>query len=270
MDVRSPRVITLLVSFTLAITAVQGDAQSARPTFPERPVLTLSPRTLPDREITSLLRTLDALVEAPGPGGTWGTRAEAPLSEFVRQVQSALLTDAQESRILAHLDAMAVRHTADAAVINRSRTAVRSLRVGKQAPDIASADLDGRNMSLRQYRGRVVLLMFSAEWCAICRTQEPYERFLLEQYRNWPFAIVSVETGESRESVKRTKSSAKLAYNSWWDPTLNEHAGPIATAWNVTGFPRTFLLDSKGVIRFVDVRDEDLLKGVRQLLNEVD
>jgi peroxiredoxin len=270
MDVRSPRVIPFVVSVAIALAASQGRAQSIRPTFPERPVLTLSPRILADREIASLIKTLDALVEAPGPAATWGERAQAPLVEFVRQVQSASLTDAQVTRIVAYLDAMALRHSDDAGLIRQSRNAVRLLRVGRVAPDIAATDLDGRNLSLAQYRGKVVVLMFSAEWCAICRTQEPYERFMLDQYKNWPFAIVSVETGESRESVKRAKSAAKLAYRSWWDPAMNGHVGPIATAWNVVGFPRTFLLDSKGVIRFVDVRDEDLLKGVRQLLSEID
>jgi thiol-disulfide isomerase/thioredoxin len=122
---------------------------------------------------------------------------------------------------------------------------------------------------LSDYRGKVVVLRFSAEWCGICRTLNPYERLMQELYANWPFAILSVETGSSQQAMKKLKTDAGLTYRSWWD-ALPEGggSGPIATAWNVGGYPSIYVLDGDGVIRFVDLRYEDLLKAVRQLVNE--
>ena len=87
-------------------------------------------------------------------------------------------------------------------------------------------------------------------------------------YSNWPFVILGVETG-TREAVSRLKTQHRLTYRSWWDGAGTDGArGPIASAWNVLGWPTTYVLDADGVVRFVDLRDEDLLKGVRQLLAE--
>jgi peroxiredoxin len=263
-------VCALFVSLALLFSSDHSAAQGPAPAFPDPAPLTLAPRTLTDRAITGLFGTLDAMLTRPGDAAAWGTRAEAPLGEFVRQFEGAELTPAQEARVLAHLDALAGRHPQDVELVKRSRAAVKLLRVGKLAPEIVGADLDGREMRLSEYRGKVVVLMFSAEWCGICRTQEPYERLMLEMYKNWPLAIVTVETGESPKSVKQSKTDARLNYRSWWDGNPTGQLGPIASAWNVTGFPRTFLIDTTGVIRFVDLRDEDLLKGVRQLLSEND
>jgi hypothetical protein len=91
---------------------------------------------------------------------------------------------------------------------------------------------------------------------------------MLELYKQWPFSILSVETGSSPDAIKQIKSSAALPYRSWWDSPSKTGPGPIANAWNVGGYPAVYVLDGNGVIRFVDIRYEDLLKGVRQLLSQ--
>jgi thiol-disulfide isomerase/thioredoxin len=139
---------------------------------------------------------------------------------------------------------------------------------GTAAPEIVGRDLDGNEMRLSDHRGKVVVLMFSADYCGICRTLEPYERFMLELYENWPFEILSVEVGKSPEETKQAKAEARLDHPSWWDTDPDGGAGPISAAWNVAGFPKIYVLDSNGVIRYVDLRYEDLLKAVRELLNE--
>ena len=48
---------------------------------------------------------------------------------------------------------------------------------------------------------------------------------------------------------------------------MGEAGRPIASAWNVVGWPASYVIDGDGVIRFVDLRDEDLLKAVRQLVD---
>jgi peroxiredoxin len=70
---------------------------------------------------------------------------------------------------------------------------IKELTVGKVAPEITGTDLDGRPFKLSDYRDKIVVLYFSAEWCGICRTQAPYERFLLERYARWPVALLSVQ-----------------------------------------------------------------------------
>ena len=76
-----------------------------------------------------------------------------------------------------------------------------------------------------------------------------------------------MRTGSSREVAKQAQTAGKFSFRSWWDvPPAGGTESPIGGAWNVLGWPATYVIDGDGIIRFVDVRDEDLLKGVRQLL----
>ena len=118
---------------------------------------------------------------------------------------------------------------------------ITSFAVGKRAPEVTGRDLEGKTFRLSDYRGRVVVLKFSAEWCGICHAQAPYERFLLDKYANWPFAILGVETGSSRDAARQAHLTSPVAHRVWWDAPIGAAAdGPIASAWNVTGWPAAF------------------------------
>jgi peroxiredoxin len=178
------------------------------------------------------------------------------------------MTAAQERRVLAHLDGVGRSYPAQAEAVGRAQQMIRRLTVGKMAPEIVGVDLEGVPLRLTDYRGRVVVLIFGAEWCGICRTLYPYERLMLELYENWPLEVLGVETGSSPEAVRTLRAKERLTYRAWWDAPSETGEGPIAEAWNAAGVPTVYLIDEDGIIRFVDLRYEDLLKGVRQLLAE--
>ena len=240
--------------------------------FFERPILTIEAPQFTDREVSGLLTTLDALLadERDERDATLQkANIERHLGDFVRQLQRGRLAPSQELRVTRHLDALVVSRPADSPAIAGVRRMVTALLPGKVAPDIVGPDLDGQTFRLSEHRGKVVVLLFSAEWCGICRTLTPYERLMQELYKNWPFSILSVETGSSPAVMKQRKTDESLRYRSWWDERPESGSrGPIASAWNVAGYPAIYVLDGNGVIRFVDVRYEDLLKAVRQLVNE--
>jgi peroxiredoxin len=220
-----------------------------------------------DRDVAKLQATLDAKLAEPVPAERWHDTARLTLWDFARRLQLGRLSDAQESRVLAHLDAIGQAHDAD--VVAPARRMVSTLTIGKVAPDIEGKDLDGVDFHLSDYRGKVVVLLFTGDWCGICRTEYPYERLMVELYKNWPFAILGVNSDPDLTQAKQAKVDRDLPYRAWWDGNQEDNTGgPIATAWNVTGWPSIYVIDGQGVIRFVDLHDEDLLKAVRQLLTE--
>ena len=220
-----------------------------------------------DREVAELLAALDSALVGRQPAASADDAGET-LSAFVRRLQAGRLTPAQEASVLDHLLAVGAANADYRDPIEQATFMVRALTVGKTAPETTGQDLRGNAFSLSDYRGKVVVLTFSADWCAICRTQYPYYRLMEELYANWPFAILGVEAG-SREAANRLKAQHRLTYRSWWDGAGAESVrGPIASAWHIRGWPTTYVLDANGMVRFVDLRDEDLLKGVRQLLAE--
>jgi peroxiredoxin len=268
MQGRSPLGYFVLALSTLFVSSAATAAAQTTIGFAERQPSILDVRRFSDRDVADAVATLDRMLPAGKDPKMWGAQAGETLWNFARHLQTGRLTRAQETLVLKHLDAIAAAHPDSAETVAHARFMVSALTVGKTAPDIVGRDLDGANLRLTDYRGKVVVLTFSAEWCGICRTLYPYQRLMLELYKNWPFAMVSVETGSSAAGLKQAKQDAGLPYRSWWDAPGSSGAGSIATAWNVGGFPTLYVIDREGVIRFVDLRYEDLLKGVRQLLSE--
>jgi thiol-disulfide isomerase/thioredoxin len=140
----------------------------------------------------------------------------------------------------------------------------RNLSLGKQAPEIFGTDHQGRPFALSDYRGKVLVLTFSANWCGPCRAMYPQERELVAKLKHKPFAIVSVNTDETVETLKKSVASGEITWRCWYD---GGKAGPITTRWGVWSIPMNFVLDKAGVIRFKDVRDQELERAVAALLD---
>jgi peroxiredoxin len=231
------------------------------------PAITLKPFT--DAEIDDLIATLDTLLSGENDPAKWGASSRIHFWRFQNRLEQGILAPPQEAHIVAYLDDLAKKHPDDAATIAKSRDGVTTRTIGKIAPEITGKDLDGAAFKLSDYRGKVVVIYFSGEWCGPCRGEYPYQRLMLEVYKDQPFAILSVNS-DTLEVAKKAKIEKKLDYRSWWDGDQKETTkGPIATAWNVTGWPTIYILDRTGAIRFVNLRGENVLVAVRQLMRDV-
>ena len=116
---------------------------------------------------------------------------------------------------------------------------------GRPAPDFTLLDLDGRPVSLSQFKGRVVLLDFWASWCGPCIADLPRLKEIKERTggRQVVFVNLSLD-GKERD----------------WRKAVEEHGiqgvhvrapgwgAEVAKDYNVSGIPSYFLLDSKGMI----------------------
>lgn len=89
---------------------------------------------------------------------------------------------------------------------------------------------------------------------------------LVERLKDKPFAIVGVAS-DLPSDMKRIVEENKI---NWRNAVDESTEGPIATAWNVHGWPTIFVLDAEGVIRFRDTRGEDLDNAVDELLAELE
>ncbi|MEX2112007.1 MAG: TlpA disulfide reductase family protein [Pirellulales bacterium] len=118
---------------------------------------------------------------------------------------------------------------------------------GRQAPEIEGTDAAGNRFRLSDYRGKVVLLTFSANWCGGCVELYPLQRKLVEQFRDEPFVLLSVSRDENVETLRESIASGKITWRCWWDGM----EGPIYQSWNSPGAPTIFVLDHRGIIQDV-------------------
>jgi thiol-disulfide isomerase/thioredoxin len=143
--------------------------------------------------------------------------------------------------------------------------AIRNLAEGKVAPEIRGRDHEGKAFALSDYRGKVVVLTFSASWCGPCVGMYPQERELVKKLEGKPFALVSVSADEDLETLQKSIALGEITWRCWWDGGTD---GPITTRWGVSAFPEIYVLDQAGVIRVKNVRDDHLKKAVASLLDE--
>jgi peroxiredoxin len=95
----------------------------------------------------------------------------------------------------------------------------------------------------------------------------PHERSLVKRLENEPFVLIGVNSDTDREALKKVMEKEQITWRSFWDGGSTN--GPIATRWNVSGWPTIYVIDAEGKIRFRDVREEALDKAVDELLAEL-
>ncbi len=151
----------------------------------------------------------------------------------------------------------------------RHLKALHELRVGHSAPEIEGADVDGKHFKLSDFRGKVVAIVFTGDWCGPCREEYPHERQLVSRLRDKPFVLLGVNTDSDKQTLRKLISTGEVTWKCWWDGAMD---GPISKAWDVKGFPSVVVLDANGVIRHsgVSVRRESLDKAVDGLLKELE
>ncbi len=121
------------------------------------------------------------------------------------------------------------------------------LQIGMTAPETAGVDVDGKKIKLSDFRGKVVLMVYWATWCAPCMQVIPHERELVEKYAGKPFTILGINADDKRSTLRR----AIKKHNITW-PTIHDGmpgVGQITSTWRVHSFPTFVLIDHKGVIR---------------------
>jgi cytochrome c biogenesis protein CcmG, thiol:disulfide interchange protein DsbE len=135
----------------------------------------------------------------------------------------------------------------------------------KPAPLFVRTDLDAHRLSLRAYRGKVVLLNFWATWCAPCLEELP--RFAAWQTRYGPggLQVIAVSMDDTEEPVRELVDRLHLKI-----PVVMGDARLGTRFGGVLGLPITFLIDRRGVVvaRLEGASDlEELEQRIHSLLD---
>ena len=96
----------------------------------------------------------------------------------------------------------------------------------------------------------------------------PHERSLVKRLAGKPFALLGVNSDKDREVLKDVMTEKEITWRSWGEGGSTR--GPIASQFNVSGWPTIYVLDSKGVIRYKGVRGVAMDKAVDTLLAEIE
>lgn len=165
-----------------------------------------------------------------------------------RQPEAAKLFE----EFLAEFDGKVEYHAAEIEKMYRGRAeraikVIRSHGLGRQAPETIGLDLNGKQMALTDYRGKVVLVSFWATWCYPCMKMIPYEKELLRRFDQNKFAIVGVNGDTDHEAAREAVEEHQIPWRSFQHS--NDRQTQAIGRWSVPGFPTFYLLDSNGIVR---------------------
>jgi DsbE subfamily thiol:disulfide oxidoreductase len=111
------------------------------------------------------------------------------------------------------------------------------------APDFTLHNPQGKKLSLKDYRGKLVLLNFWATWCAFCKEEMPGMERLYREFRDKGFEILAVNVKDKRNDALAFVKELKLSYTIMMDP-----AGEVGLLYGAWGMPMTYLIDEKGMV----------------------
>ena len=94
-----------------------------------------------------------------------------------------------------------------------------------------------------------------------------HERSLVEKYAGKPFAIVGINSDRERDKLKERMAEEGINWRSFFDG--GGTGGPIASKWNVSGWPTIYVIDAEGRLRFKDVRGDELDAAIEELMSEL-
>ncbi len=143
---------------------------------------------------------------------------------------------------------------------------LKKLSIGGEAVGFKATASDGRDISLSDYRGRVVLLDFWAAWCAPCRAEMPNVKKVYDGFHEKGFDIIGISMDNSREQFDNYVRQQGIPWRQVFDG--KGWQSEIGRQYAVGSIPATFLIDRKGVIRFKNLRGDELEKAVAELLAE--
>ena len=138
--------------------------------------------------------------------------------------------------------------------------------IGKVVPDFSATDLDGKPISLEQYRGKVVLLDFWAVWCAPCIAEMPNVKKVYDTYKDEGFDIIGISLDFDEKRLRDYLKENDIPWRQVFSGKIMDN--PVALHYNVRSIPTQWLVGKDGSIISHQVRGETLKEMVAEALKE--
>lgn len=150
------------------------------------------------------------------------------------------------------------------AEIQKKRAATNALAPGNPAPLFSQADRNGDPMSLKDLRGKVVLIDFWASWCGPCRKENPNVVNLYKKYKDAGFTVMSVSLDRDKNAwlAAIEKDGLEWPYHV---SDLKYWSNEVAKMYQVSSIPFTVLVDREGNIIDTKLRGMELEQALKSI-----
>ena len=152
----------------------------------------------------------------------------------------------------------------DLAAEYRKKADPMSALVGKVVPDFSATDLDGKPISLQQYRGKVVLLDFWAVWCPPCIVEMPNVKKVYDTYKDQGFDIIGVSLDTDETRLRNYLKTNDIPWRQIFSG--QKWNSPLAKKYHMRSIPAPWLIDRDGTLISREARGVKLERLVVEAL----
>lgn len=137
----------------------------------------------------------------------------------------------------------------------------------KTAIEFTLAGIDGKNLSLSDFKGKVVLINFWTTWCPACREEMPLLEAAYQEKQSSGLVVLGVDLKEDGPTVSKFLNDFGLTF-----PVVLDSQGTVSSEYNVYYIPHTVIVDRAGKVRRVKVgafsSKEEIVAAVEPFLKE--
>lgn len=140
--------------------------------------------------------------------------------------------------------------------------------LSNKAPNFTLKSLSGKNMSIAEQRGNIIVINFWASWCGPCRKEMPVLQKLHEQYQELGTYVWGVNVEQENQAGKDFLKTVKVDF-----PIFFDASNKVSADYEVEAMPTTVIIDRNGVVRYVfkgyqDGYEKKYAKAIKKLIRE--
>lgn len=139
-------------------------------------------------------------------------------------------------------------------------------RMGVEFPDFEADDIDGKPLSISQFKNKVILVDFWASWCGPCVAEMPHVVAAYKKHHDQGFEIIGISLDNSREDFMNFMKKNGMTWRQYFDGKGWQNE--LARKYAVNSIPATFLLGPDGKIIGKNLRGSALEEAVTEALDK--